>query len=187
MLDQEKLVQTVLSCGAAKAEVITREQIVTNRAFWDICEGNGCGRFGKYWNCPPAIGEPEALMAEIDTFSRAVLYQTIGEIEDSFDIEGMGEVGVSHKKTSRRIHDTLPEIMDGTRFLHLSSGGCDLCARCAKEENKPCRFPNKILKPMEGYCIDVYRTTKGTGLKYINGANTVTYFGIILFEETENG
>ena len=39
---------------------------------------------------------------------------------------------------------------------------------------------------MEGYCIDVYRTAKGTDLKYINGENTVTYFGIMLFKENEN-
>ena len=187
MANGEKLVQAILERGAAKAEVIGCEQIVTSKAFWEICESNGCGRFGKYWNCPPAIGEPDALIAEIGTYSQAVLYQTIGEIEDSFDIEGMGEVGVSHKKTSRRIHEVLPEIMGGERFLHLSNGGCDLCPRCAKQDNEPCRFPEKLVKPMEGYCIDVYRTTKGTGLKYINGANTVTYFGIVLFGETKNG
>lgn len=187
MLDKEKLIQAVLSGGATKAEVIGQEQIITSKAFWDICAGNGCGSFGKYWTCPPAIGEPDALIAEIKTYSHAVLYQTIGEIEDSFDIEGMGEVGKNHKVTSRKVDEAIRPVMGDMRFLHLSNGGCDLCARCAKEENKPCRFPDKILKPMEGYCIDVYKTTKTTGLKYINGANTVTYFGIILFGETENG
>ena len=34
---------------------------------------------------------------------------------------------------------------------------------------------------MEGYGIDVYNTCKPTALKYINGQNTVTYFGIVLF------
>ena len=40
---------------------------------------------------------------------------------------------------------------------------------------------------MEGYCIDVYKTTKTTQMKYINGSDTVTYFGIILFGEADNG
>lgn len=187
MVNREQLVQTVLDCGAAKAEVITQEQIVTSKAFWDICAGNGCGSFGKYWTCPPAIGEPDALINELHTYAHAVLYQTIGEIEDSFDFEGMGEVGKNHKVTSRKIHEAIKAVMGNTRFLHLSNGGCDLCVRCAKEDNKPCRFPEKILKPMEGYCIDVYRTTKTTQMKYINGSDTVTYFGIILFGEADNG
>lgn len=38
---------------------------------------------------------------------------------------------------------------------------------------------------MEGAGIDVYNTTKDTPLKYINGADTVTYFGIVLFEEND--
>ena len=36
---------------------------------------------------------------------------------------------------------------------------------------------------LEGYGIDVFNTTKDTPLKYINGENTVTYFGIVLLTE----
>ena len=187
MLDCEKFLNAVLEGGVTKAEVIKQEQIVANKAFWEICVGNGCGRFGKYWTCPPAIGEAEELMAELRTYSHAVLYQTIGEIEDSFDIEGMGEVGRKHKETSHRVDEAVKSVMGDARFLHLSNGGCDLCARCSKEDNIPCRFPDKMIKAMEGYCIDVYKTTKTTGLKYVNGTNTVTYFGIVLFGEAENG
>ena len=166
-MDHEALVRLALENGATKAQAIPQSKIVTNKSFWDICAGNGCGRFGKYWNCPPAIGEPDALIEKLHTYDFAVLYQTIGEIEDSFDIEGTQQ-------------------MAGETFLHLANGGCDLCARCGKLDNIPCRFPDKVLAPMEGYCIDVYRTAKGTDLKYINGENTVTYFGIMLFKENEN-
>ena len=41
----------------------------------------------------------------------------------------------------------------------------------------------RALPPMEGAGIDVYRTTKSTDLKYINGANTVTFFGLLLYKE----
>lgn len=186
MIDHETLITAALENGATKATVIPQEKIVTDKSFWDICEGNGCGRFGKYWTCPPAIGEPDTLMAELRKYSYGVLYQTIGEIEDSFDIEGMGEAGNAHKETSQRIHAAMKTLMGNREFLHLSNGGCNLCARCAKLDNIPCRFPDKALRPMEGYCIDVYRTTKGTDLKYINGTNTVTFFGIVLFREEEN-
>ena len=42
-------------------------------------------------------------------------------------------------------------------------------------------MPEKAMSSLEGYCVDVYNTTKDTPLKYINGQNTVTYFGAILF------
>ena len=74
------------------------------------------------------------------------------------------------------VADLLPE-----NALHLSCGGCRLCQRCAKEDGEPCRMPEKAMSSLEGYCVDVYNTTKDTPLKYINGQNTVTYFGAILF------
>ena len=79
-----------------------------------------------------------------------------------------------------QISPLLKPLMEG-EFLHLSCGGCHLCERCAKRDDQPCRHPNKALSSMEGYGFDVYRTTSSTALKYINGANTVTYFGIVLF------
>jgi hypothetical protein len=36
---------------------------------------------------------------------------------------------------------------------------------------------------LEGYGVDVYKTTMGTDLKYINGADTGTYFGMVLLSE----
>jgi len=31
--------------------------------------------------------------------------------------------------------------------------------------------------------VDVYKTTKPTSLRYINGQNTVTYFGMVCLED----
>ena len=39
---------------------------------------------------------------------------------------------------------------------------------------------------MEAAGVDVYNTTRDTPLKYINGQNTVTYFGLVLFDEVEH-
>ena len=47
------------------------------------------------------------------------------------------------------------------------------------------RFPERALPSVESYGIDVYNTVKGTELKYINGPNTVTYFGMVFFDPGE--
>lgn len=178
-MDKEQLLQTVLDCGATKATVIPQSQIVMSAHFRDICASNQCGGYGKCWMCPPDIGEIEPLMELVRSYPWGILYQSIAEIEDSFDIEGMFEASAAHAQLSQRIHAALKPVL-GDRFLHLSCGGCHLCETCAKKTGEPCRQPDKALPGLEGYGIDVYNTTKDTELKYINGQNTVTYFGMVL-------
>lgn len=173
----ESKIRIALENGAAKAQVIPVSQVVTSASFRDVCASNGCGMYGKCWMCPPDIGEIDVLMASIREYRYGLLYQTIGQLEDSFDIEGMGEAGQRHAQVSQAIESAWPE----GDHLHLSCGGCHLCEVCAKRTGEPCRFPGRALPPMEGYGIDVYNTAKDTELSYINGQNTVTYFGIVLF------
>lgn len=179
----EKLIDQALSCGADKAVVIPCTQVVLSATFFDVCKSNGCGNFGRCWMCPPEIGDIHDLMAKVRTYRQGLLYQSISTIEDSFDIEGMQDAAVRHAQLSQRIEEKMKSELG--EHLHLSCGGCRLCETCAKRTGEPCRFPDKALPPMEGYGIDVYRTTKDTHLKYINGQNTVTFFGIVMFDREE--
>lgn len=181
-MEYDQLIQEVLSCGASKAAVIQQSQIVLSTHFRDICASNQCGGYGRCWMCPPDIGEIEPLMAQVRTYPYGILYQSIAFIEDSFDIEGMFEASTAHAQTSQRIQQVVKSLLK-SKFLHLSCGGCHLCETCAKREDMPCRQPDRALPSLEGYGVDVYNTTKDTELKYINGQNTVTYFGMVLFSE----
>ena len=182
MAKKENILQVALACGATKAVYIPQDVIVLSEDFRRICESNQCGGYGHCWMCPPFIGDIVELMKLVRSYPGAILYQTIHEIEDSFDIEGMFDAGKKHAQTSVKIGERLRQhgIFD---CLHLSCGGCHICETCAKKTDDPCRFPDKALSSVEGYGVDVYNTTKGTPLKYINGQNTVTYFGMILFKE----
>ena len=181
-MDIQKLLDTAYDCGVTKAAMITQEQIVTNEVFRSICESNQCGGYGRCWMCPPHIGPIEELMAELRRYPKAMLFQTIHEIEDSYDIEGMFEAGGVHAQVSQKLREAIIPLFKKP-YLLLSCGGCHLCENCAIRTNEPCRFPDKALASLEGYGVDVYNTTKDTELKYINGQNTVTYFGMVLFSE----
>lgn len=181
-MENQVLIDSALSCGAAKATLLDQQQIVLSNTFRAICESNQCGGYGNCWMCPPYIGAIEELMEKVRSYPRALLYQTIYEIEDSYDIEGMFEAGANHAQVSQRLQKEMASVI-GKPFLHLTCGGCHLCPTCAKRSEEPCRFPDKALPSLEGYGVDVYNTTKNTPLKYINGQNTVTYFGMILFSE----
>ena len=52
---------------------------------------------------------------------------------------------------------------------------------------EPCRHPDRALASLESYGMDVYNTTRSTPLQYINGANTVTYFGMVLYSGKNDG
>lgn len=176
------LLQTALDCGATKAAYITGSQIILSPDFRKICEGNGCGMFGRCWVCPPYIGDIDTLIEQVRSFPKAMLYQSIREIEDSFDIEGMFEAGYEHALLSQKIQQQV-KTDDSVEVLHLTCGGCRLCETCAKRSDEPCRYPEQALPSLEGYGIDVYNTCKDTQLHYINGQNTVTYFGMVLYRE----
>ena len=179
---ENNLIAAALRAGAHAATVIAGESIVLSDTFREICRTGGCGGYGRCWVCPPYIGEIQPLMEKVRSYPKALWYQSVGTIEDSFDFEGMMAAGKHHAQLSQRIQAAVQELLP-EGFLHLSCGGCHLCKRCTAVDGKPCRFPEQALHPMEGYGVDVYRTTKPTHLRYQNGPNTVTYFGMILYKE----
>ena len=179
-MENNKMIEKALEYGAYKANVIETKNIVLDRAFRDICATNACGMYGKCYMCPPDVGEIEELMCEVGTYDYALVYQTVTELEDSFDFEGMIEA----KKKSYPLAQSLRKVfaeMNITKVLHLGAGGCGVCEVCAKRTNEPCRFPAKAMPSLEAYGINVSELARASGMKYVNGQNTVTYFGAVLF------
>ena len=174
----------VKNLGADRAAVIDASEIALDARFRTMCEANSCGVYGKCWMCPPDIGEIDALMEEIKSYPGGLMYQSISAREDSFDFEGMQEAGHRHSEKSRLLDEALRR-KGHAGFLHLSKGGCDVCSTCAKASGKPCRFPQKAISSLEAYGVNVGATVKRTAMQYINGANTVTYFGLVLFKEND--
>lgn len=179
-MDHQALIDIALDAGVNKAAIIATEDIMMSASFRDICQSNACGMYGRCWMCPPDIGNIDALMAKVRSYKHGLLYQTIADIEDSYDIEGMQKAAKTHIHVGQRLEAFLM-LLQLDKHLHLSCGCCHICDRCAKMDGQPCRAPERAMPSMEGYGIDVYNTCKPTPLKYINGQNTVTYFGIVLF------
>ena len=182
MQTMETLVQTIQSLGAAAAAAVPIAQVPFDLSFRELCRSNACGMYGMCWMCPPDVGQPEALIAQAQAFQWALVYQTIRPLEDSFDIEGMLEAGQLQNQLARDVRALLEKAGD-LEFLQLGAGGCRRCSVCAKRTGEPCRFPQDAMSSLEAYCIDVSRLSERCGMRYINGANTVTYFGAALIRE----
>ena len=180
-LKVDGLIKTLLQLGANKAAVVNVSDITFDRRFREQCVSNACGCYGKNYMCPPDVGDIDALIARAQSYDKALVYQYVGELEDSFDIEGMMEAG----KVMHRLTQQLRQVTKGSAFqdaLHLGGGACRLCRICAKLEGVPCRHPDEAVSSLEVHGIAVSELAKLANMNYINGQNTVTYFGAMLYK-----
>ncbi len=175
---EAKLRAIALDLGAYRAEWVNVSDIHPDRSFRTLCESNACGAFGKCWMCPPDVGDIDSLMAVLATYDRALVFQSVGMLEDSFDMEGMGEAADAHAARTLQIREACRDLLPPD-FLCLAAGGCHGCPICAKAEGNPCRFPHRALASLEAYGVNVSQLAKTAGMRYINGQNTVTYFSAI--------
>lgn len=143
-----------------------------------LCEMNSCGQYGKTWACPPGVGTVEECKAKVLKYENLFVFTTLHDLEDSFDFEGMENGKLRHNELCPAIVGLFQENCDS--LLILSAEGCSRCASCTYPD-APCRFPDTLYPSIESYGVEVNRLAATAGINYINGANTVTYFGCILY------
>lgn len=142
-----------------------------------MCEVNTCRKYGSTWACPPAIGTVEECRERVQKYDTMLVFSGKYDLEDSFDFEGMTAGGKKFKETCRAVHKAVSQYMDD--YLILANEGCDTCKECTYPD-APCRFPDQTHGSLEGYGIFVSELAEQAGIHYINGANTVTYFGALV-------
>ncbi len=182
MLESAALAELVESLGAAHAGVVPVSEIHFDPAFRELCVSNACGNYGRCWMCPPDAGDIHDLIAKAKTFDKAIVYQTIGTLEDSYDFEGMMEAADVHNRLARAVKAALADL-PVAKSLHLGAGGCHQCTVCAKKTNEPCRFPDQAMASLETYGVAVSELATLAHMKYINGQDTVTYFSAFFYTE----
>ena len=165
--------------GASGAGVAQVDQIAFHREFRAACVQNLCGKYGTNWMCPPDVGDIDAMIAQAKTYRSILVFQTIHPLEDSFDIEGMEEAAVKHNALALALTEKLEGVLDSP--LRLGAGACQVCPCCTRVQHLPCPYPRQATASLESYGIHVAELAALCGLSYINGANTVTYFGGFLF------
>ena len=177
------IVKVCYDFGVTAAEEVAVDKITLDSSLREYCEQNRCGRYGKNYTCPPMIGEADALIRRIRSFQTAVIWQNVYPLEDSFDFEGMMTAQVKHNEMTLAIMREVSLYNDLSDILFLAAGGCSICPVCASETTEPCRNPEIALSSLEAYGINVSKIEEVTGMKYINGANTVTYFAGVFIKD----
>ena len=163
------------ACARTTADLSVEEEVRQN------CLVNYCGKSGKSWTCPPHVGELEALGARLRDYQQGVVLQSIAPLEDSWDFEGMTEAVHAHNRMVRAVAEQLAAMHPELDILALGAGHCDLCEECTCPDN-PCRFPEKAMSSVEAQGMNINALVKSVGLQYINGVNTVSYVGMVLWK-----
>jgi len=170
----------VRECGFSEWGCVDIHKLKFYREVRKLCEENVCRNYGTSWACPPAIGTLEECKARVNQFDQMLLFCKSYPLEDSFDFEGM-TAGLRNFKRmvdsfGKKLKDVLPE------YLLLSNEGCDRCTVCTYP-HVPCRFPDLLHHSLEGYGFVVSELATEAGIRYNHGANTVTFFGALLFHK----
>ena len=172
----EKVIEILSNYNLNQYEEIDKNKIVFDNEVRKMCEANSCGRYKKTWMCPPGVGDIWDWKKRITEKNHTVLFNYVRNLEDSFDFEGMQEAAVEFKKIVSGINEAMSE--SGEDYLLFGAGGCSVCQKCTYPD-EVCRFPKKAIPSIESCGVFVSKTAVPCGFKYINGTNTITYFGLL--------
>ena len=179
---QKELIQRLLShpslpCRVHELAWVSPRDIPFCADVRDMCAANRCGMYGKSWACPPGVGDWQTLRDECYAPTHALVFTTKHVLEDDFDIEGMQKAALDHGHFTRALSDLLHQ--NNVSCLLYGAGTCTLCKACTYP-NAPCRFPDRAHRSMEACGIDVGALARKCGVRYNNGALTVTYFSMVV-------
>jgi len=147
-----------------------------------MCAAGRCRSFDKNWSCPPACGPLELWEEKSSRYDTGLILQTVGEREDSYDIEAMMEAAELNKRRVDVLADKL--LAEKADFLMMSAGTCTRCEKCAYP-NEPCRFPEKLFPSMEACGLFVSQVCTDNGVKYNYGDDKIAYTCCILFHKED--
>lgn len=174
---------------------LDREELVFSERVRTICRQE-CPRYGTSWACPPGVGTVEECKKRCEGYDGVFLFTTIAEVRDVENMEETLSTRAAHEEVTRRIQEILenhlgeggkagprrsgPGGLETRRTLALSAESCAICESCAYPE-VPCRHPLRMIPCIESFGLLVPALAEKAGIEFMNGANIVTWFGLVLF------
>lgn len=178
-MNQEKLEAQFTEYPVCEYAFIDPEDISFLDQVRYICETE-CPQYGKSWSCPPAVGTVKECMERCSQYTGGFVFTTIAEVNDIANMEETLATRMEHEEITRKIRDLFLEQC--TKVQVLSTESCAICEKCAYPD-APCRFPDKMFPCIESYGILVTDLAEKYGINFMNGANVVTWFSLVLYQE----
>jgi len=179
-MTEAEMIRLAMKEDFAAAAVVDTGKIVFDPMFRPFCEENLCGQYGVNYACPPDCGTPEEMKRRILRHKKALVLQSICQVEDYDDMPAIKEGKRSHNAAQLRLVKGLRQA--GHDGLIVGVSGCALCTPCAKAEGLPCRFPDLKFSCMSAYCVFVKKLADECGMEYDCGEGLLALFGMYVFD-----
>ncbi len=176
-MDYAKLEERAKELGFSHIGPLDPKTIVLKQEVRDMCQP--CARYNKCWSCPPGCPSLEENRETVGKYTRGILVQSTGEMEDSMDYEVMMETEAEHKKRFLKFYGELRK--EFPNMTALGAGTCSQCKECTYPD-APCRFPDRMVSSMEAFGMVVTEVCVANDMKYYYGLNTITYSSCYLLE-----
>ena len=175
-MNYKALEKLALGSGFTHAVPLDPTTISLRQEVRDMCK-NGCQQYARRWSCPPGCGSLNELREMICHYKKGILVQTVTELEDEFDWDGMIKAQNRHQEHFHLFLEKLCAF--NPEFLPLGTGCCMICKTCSYPD-APCRFPQKRISSMEACGMVVSEVCRQNRLKYYYGPNTIAYVACVL-------
>ena len=87
-----------------------------------MCASDSCHKYNKCWSCPPGCGTLEECEKRVRKYKLGILVQTVGQLEDSMDGEGMMRIEDMHKASFYALEKDLRKFYPD--MLPIGAGCC---------------------------------------------------------------
>ena len=179
MVNYDELISLAKSCGFTEATPMDVGTLEFLQDVRDMCNSDQCHNYGRSWSCPPASPSLEEMREKVKSFSKGILVQTVGQLEDSYDWEGIQAAAKSQSESFDKLWNALEPMYPS--LYPMGTGGCSKCDKCTYPD-EPCRFPERMACSMEACGLFVSKVCTDNGTKYNYGPNTIAYTGCFLLE-----
>ena len=179
MTENEMLALSRVEPFADSALIDTR-QLRFDPVFRRYCEQNACGQYGANHSCPPDCGAPDEMFARLARFPRALVLRSQWDITDYNDLEAIERAKHAHNQAMLRLVEQYRAA--GHPGEMCGAGYCDLCPRCARLDDLPCRFPERRFSCLSAYCVYVRGLAESCGMDYFCRNGGIAFFGLYAFE-----
>ena len=178
MIQEEELLREAEKAGFDHYKILSARKVQFDHSLRKYCEVNYCGNYGKNYSCPPACGTPEEMEEKAGRFKNVLVLQTITPVQDITDEQETRVIKHRHNQMTWGLIESLSGKLQD--FLPAMAGPCQLCEKCEKGEEQPCRFPNRVASCLSAYCIQVDKLAEACDMPYWCQGE-VAFFSLLFF------
>jgi len=172
-----ELDKMAIECGFTHCAELDISTLELKQEIRDMCNPEQCNKYNKSWSCPPACASLEEIREHLKKFKQGILVQTVGEIEDSLDWDGIMEAGKRHKENFGKMKVLLKKAHPS--LFAMGAGDCRICDSCTYPDD-PCRYPEEMETSMEACGLFVSKVCSDNDLDYNYGSKSIAFTSCFL-------